>query len=67
MLTGAPVTYGVAIPATAPHPEAAADFLRFLLGPEGVRAFTRRGFRPVTPLTCTGCAGLPPAVKALLP
>jgi len=67
MLTGAPVTYGVTIPANAPHPEVAADFLAFVLGPEGVRAFTRRGFRPVAPPACSGCAGLPPALKPLFP
>jgi len=67
VLTGAPVTYGVTIPSNAPHPEVAADFLAFVLGPDGVQALTRRGFRPVAPPTCSACTGLPPALRARFP
>jgi molybdate/tungstate transport system substrate-binding protein len=64
VLFGAPVTYGVTIPTNAPHAVAAADFLAFLLGQEGTRAFTRRGFRPVVPAACPVCNGLPPSLVA---
>ena len=33
--TGAPIGYGITIPSNAPHPELAAEFITFLLSPEG--------------------------------
>lgn len=38
---GAPIVYAFAVPRTAPHPEVAERFARFLLSPEG-RALLRR-------------------------
>ncbi|MBC7099480.1 tungstate ABC transporter substrate-binding protein WtpA [Candidatus Bipolaricaulota bacterium] len=32
---GRPIVYGLTIPTAAPHPELAAGFIRFLLGPQG--------------------------------
>ncbi len=32
---GAPIGYGISIPANAPHPEEALDFVAFVVGPEG--------------------------------
>ena len=32
---GEQIGYGITVPANAPHPEAAVDFIAFLLGPEG--------------------------------
>ena len=58
-IAGAPVTYGLAIPAHAPHPDAAARFTAFLLGPAGRRLFERRGFHSISPAQCASCAGLP--------
>jgi molybdate/tungstate transport system substrate-binding protein len=62
VLTGGPVTYGVTIPSNAPQAAVAADFLAFVLGPDGARALARRGFRPVSPPTCGACNSLPPAL-----
>jgi molybdate/tungstate transport system substrate-binding protein len=62
VLTGTPVTYGVTIPSNAPQAAAAADFLAFVLGPDGARALARRGFRPVSPPTCGTCTGVPAAL-----
>jgi molybdate/tungstate transport system substrate-binding protein len=59
-IVGAPITYGVTVPTNAPHAGVAAEFLSFLLDEPGQRALTRRGFRPVTPATCSPCNGLPP-------
>ena len=32
---GAPIGYGITIPANAPHPAEALDFIKFVVGPEG--------------------------------
>jgi len=66
LLTGAPVTYGVTIPKNAPHASVAADFLTFVMGQEGRRAFIRRGFHPLSPATCTVCTALPPALAKIV-
>lgn len=67
-VTGAPVVYGLTIPTTAPHAQAAAGFLSFLLGEAGKKLLLRRGFHPIAPPACAPCAGLPgslaPLVKA---
>ena len=64
-LRGAPVTYGVTIPSTAPQPAAAARFLALLLGEEGGRLLRRAGFHPLRPAPCHGCAALPAALRPL--
>jgi molybdate/tungstate transport system substrate-binding protein len=43
-LWGAPIVYGLAVPANAPHPDLARRFTAFLLGEPGQRAFDRAGF-----------------------
>lgn len=43
---GEPIAYGITIPSSAPHPEAAAEFIAFLLGPEG-RAVMQANQHPV--------------------
>ena len=58
-LQGAPVTYGLTIPNSAPHKVEAEKFAAFLLGEQGQRLLIQRGFRPVTPVQCNPCAGLP--------
>ncbi len=63
---GAPITYGITIPSTAPHPKAAARLLAFLLGSQGQRLFARRGFHPMAPATCDPCAGLPSSLRSLV-
>ncbi len=43
---GEPIAYGVTIPSSAPHPEAAAEFVAFLLGPQG-RSVMEDNFHPL--------------------
>lgn len=43
---GEPIGYGVTIPANAPHPKEAADFVAFLLGPEGQKVL-RDNYQPM--------------------
>jgi molybdate/tungstate transport system substrate-binding protein len=67
-IEGAPVTYGLTIPANAPHPDAAARFAAFLLGDNGRRLLDRRGFHPLARAQCAPCAGLPgPLVGVMAP
>jgi len=37
--TGEPIFFGLTIPANAPHPELAAEFVKFILGQEGSKVF----------------------------
>jgi molybdate/tungstate transport system substrate-binding protein len=65
-LTGSPVTYGLTIPAAAPHPAAALRLAAFILGERGQRALRRAGFRPVAPATCAQWGEAPLALRPLL-
>jgi molybdate/tungstate transport system substrate-binding protein len=58
-LTGAPVTYGLTIPTSAPRAAEARRFVAFLLGESGRRTLARRGFAPLHPARCGPCDGLP--------
>ena len=46
---GEPIRYAVTIPVNAPHPEAARDFVAFLLGADGRRILTEAHQPSVTP------------------
>jgi molybdate/tungstate transport system substrate-binding protein len=63
---GAPVSYGMTIPSTAPNPAGATRFVSFLLGEAGQRIFARRGFGVLRPARCGPCAGLPDALAPLV-
>jgi len=67
-LVGAPVTYGLTIPGNAPHKVEAENFVAFLFGESGQRLLTQRGFRPLNPVRCNPCDGLPSQLRsAVLP
>ena len=65
-LQGAPVTYGLTIPNSAPHKVEAEKFAALLLGQRGQRLFAKRGFHPVNPARCNPCAGLPAELESLV-
>jgi molybdate/tungstate transport system substrate-binding protein len=65
MIVGAPVTYGLTMPTTAPHRDLAERFLSLLLGPEGKRLLERRGFHALSP-TCAPCDGLPTSLVGVV-
>jgi molybdate/tungstate transport system substrate-binding protein len=65
-IRGAPITYGVTIPAAAPNPEGAALFVRFLLSDAGRATLKRTGFRPLNPAACDQAARLPAPLKSLV-
>jgi molybdate/tungstate transport system substrate-binding protein len=62
---GEQISYGITIPANAPHPTEAGQFIAFLLGPEG-RAVMEANYHPMfeTPLA-EGYEHLPEELRAL--
>jgi molybdate/tungstate transport system substrate-binding protein len=65
-ITGGPITYGITIPASAPHAEIASRFVTTLLGDVGRRVLARHGFRPLSSPLCSPCAELPIELRALV-
>jgi molybdate/tungstate transport system substrate-binding protein len=65
-ITGGPITYGLTIPASAPHAADARRFVTMLLGEAGQRLLERRGLRPAKPAWCSPCAMLPEELGSLL-
>lgn len=63
---GAPITYGMTIPNSAPHAVAAERFLAFFFGESGRRLLLRRGLHPVSPVRCDSCVGLPKGLAGLV-
>ncbi len=62
---GEPIAYGITIPSSAPHPEAAAEFIAFLLGPEG-RAVMQANQHPVLDNPqALGWEAMPEAIQTL--
>jgi molybdate/tungstate transport system substrate-binding protein len=65
-ITGGPVTYGITIPADAPHDAEARRFVVTLLGEGGRRLLERRGLRPAKPAWCDPCTTLPDELGSLV-
>lgn len=65
-ITGGPITYGLTIPANAPHAAEARSFIAALLGDGGRRLLARRGFRPAQPAWCGPCTTLPAELSSLV-
>jgi molybdate/tungstate transport system substrate-binding protein len=62
---GEPIRYAVTIPSNAPHPAEAADFLAFLLGPEG-QAILRDHHHPmIIPARTDHLSALPEVLQPL--
>ena len=62
---GERIAYGITIPSNAPHPDEAALFIAFLLGPEG-RALMQANSQPMfDPAMAENHELLPPALQAL--
>jgi molybdate/tungstate transport system substrate-binding protein len=62
---GAPILYGLTIPADAPNPDGGERVVALLLGEPGQRTLRRTGFRPLVPAPCDGRDRLPPALRPL--
>ena len=63
---GQPITYSLTIPSNAAQPEAAAQFVQFLIGPEG-RSIMEKDYHPMLsqPL-CDNLDALPQELKGLV-
>jgi molybdate/tungstate transport system substrate-binding protein len=62
---GEQIGYGITIPENAPHPDAAAQFIAFLLGPDG-RKIMQDDHHPLfDSIDANGYDQLPPALKSL--
>ena len=61
---GVPIGYGLAIPQNSLQKEAAAEFIRFVLGPEGRRIFEEQHHPPLVPPECDNTAALPGVLKS---
>jgi len=62
---GAPIIYGVTIPKNAPHPDLAAEFLRFVLGQSGQKILEQAGQPPLIPPQAEHPELLPSALRPL--
>jgi molybdate/tungstate transport system substrate-binding protein len=62
---GETIGYGAAIPSDAPHPAEAADFLAFLVGPEGRRVLASYDHPTLDPPESDHPELLPPVLKEL--
>jgi molybdate/tungstate transport system substrate-binding protein len=62
---GEQIGYGVTIPSSAAHPKEAAQFIAFLLGPEG-RKIMKADYHPLlNPVTANGYENVPPELQKL--
>jgi len=64
---GKAIAYGITIPTNAPHPELAAEFIRFLVGPQGQEVMARNQHPMILPPVADNEAALPEALATLVP
>ncbi len=64
-LSGRPIVYALTIPAKAPHPKLAAEFIAYLLGPDGQRLMAQNGFTPVHPAYAQNADQIPASLRKL--
>jgi molybdate/tungstate transport system substrate-binding protein len=63
---GGPIVYGVTIPSNAPHPDLAAEFIRFLVGPEGQAIMTHNRHPMIVPPVVDNPEALPAELADLI-
>lgn len=63
---GKTIAYGITIPTNAPHPDLAAEFIRFLVGPEGQAVMERNQHPMILPPLADNEAALPSELQALV-
>lgn len=64
---GQQISYGITIPANAPHPAAAAEFIAFLLSPEGRNIMEKQNYQPMfDPVLADGYNNVPDILKKLV-
>ncbi len=63
---GEPIVYALTIPSNSSHPEAAAEFVEFLLGTEGQRVLSESYQPTLVPAEVDNPANIPASLKSLL-
>lgn len=63
---GEQIGYGITIPSNAPHPQEAAQYIAFLLGPEGRQIMEQNDHPLLSPLRVDGYENLPQALRSLV-
>jgi len=65
--TGEPIIYGLTIPKGAPHPSLAAEFVAFVIGPEGQGILSSLGQPPIVPaVVASGRESIPELLLDLI-
>jgi len=59
-----PIVYGITIPQNAPHPELAAEFVRFVISSQGQEALRRENQPPLVPAVADNIDNLPGGLKS---
>lgn len=65
-LTGKPIVYALTIPANAPHPEAAAQFVAFVLGKQGRKILQEDGFETLEQAYAVHSDKMPASLRSLV-
>ena len=63
---GEPIQYALTIPTNSPHPDAAIQFVEFLLGPDGQKLFLESYQPTLVPPEADNPANIPASLKSLL-
>ncbi|MDR3576569.1 MAG: tungstate ABC transporter substrate-binding protein WtpA [Anaerolineaceae bacterium] len=64
---GEQIGYGITIPSNAPHPQEAAEFIAFLLSPQGRQIMEKQNYQPMlNPILADGYNNLPDSLKKLV-
>jgi molybdate/tungstate transport system substrate-binding protein len=63
---GGPIVYGITIPTNAPHPDLAADFIRFLVGPEEQAIMARNQHPMIVPPIVDNAEAIPAELADLV-
>jgi len=64
-LTAKPIVYALTIPRNAPHPRAALEFVRFVLGEKGREIARDDGFKTLVPAYAVHAEQMPAALQSL--
>ena len=63
---GQPIVYGATIPQNAPHPDLAADFVKFIISPQGQQILLGCNQPPVVPAETDNLDCLPDEIREVV-
>ncbi len=65
-VTGSPIIYAITIPTNAPHPEAAQQFIKFLISAQGQAIMQKDGFQALNPAIASGLSNVPAGLQSVV-